>query len=66
MQTIEIGLHTEFVGEILDIKAEEGVIGENGNPDMEKLKPIAYEPGNRRYFRIGDLLAKAHSVGKEI
>jgi flavin reductase (DIM6/NTAB) family NADH-FMN oxidoreductase RutF len=66
IQTIEIGLHTEFVGEILDIKAEEGVIGKNGNPDMEKLKPIAYEPLNRRYFRIGDLLAKAHSVGREI
>ena len=66
LHTIEIGLHTEFVGEILDIKAEETVIGENGNPDMERLKPIAYEPLNRRYFRIGGLLGKAHSVGREI
>jgi flavin reductase (DIM6/NTAB) family NADH-FMN oxidoreductase RutF len=66
LQTIEIGLHTEFVGKILDIKAEETVIGENGNPEMEKLKPIAYEPLNRRYFRIGSLLAKAYSAGREI
>ena len=66
LHTIEIGLHTEFIGEILDIKAEEAVIGENGNPDMEKLKPIAYEPLNRRYFRIGGLLARAQSVGREI
>jgi flavin reductase (DIM6/NTAB) family NADH-FMN oxidoreductase RutF len=66
LHTIEIGLHTEFIGEILDIKADEAVIGDNGNPDMEKLRPIAYEPVNRRYFRIGSLLAKAHSVGKEI
>jgi flavin reductase (DIM6/NTAB) family NADH-FMN oxidoreductase RutF len=66
LHTIEIGLHTEFVGEILDIKAEEAVIGENGNPDMEKLRPIAYEPVNRRYFRIGSFLAKSHSVGREI
>ncbi len=66
LHTIEIGLHTEFVGEILDIKAEEAVIGENGNPDMGKLKPIAYEPINRRYFRIGSFLARGMSVGREI
>jgi flavin reductase (DIM6/NTAB) family NADH-FMN oxidoreductase RutF len=66
LHTIEIGLHTEFIGEILDIKAEEAVIGENGNPDMEKLRPIAYEPVNRRYFQIGSFLAKSHSVGREI
>jgi flavin reductase (DIM6/NTAB) family NADH-FMN oxidoreductase RutF len=66
LHTVEIGLHTAFIGEILDIKADEDVIGENGNPDMEKVKPIAYEPGTRRYFRIGSYLAKAHSVGRDI
>ena len=66
LHTIEIGLHTEFIGEILDIKADEAVIGDNGNPDMERLKPIAYEPLNRRYFRVGSLLAKAYSAGREI
>jgi flavin reductase (DIM6/NTAB) family NADH-FMN oxidoreductase RutF len=65
LHTIEIGLHTEFIGEILDVKAEEVVIGENGNPDMENINPFVYEPGNRRYFRIGGFLARAHSVGKE-
>jgi flavin reductase (DIM6/NTAB) family NADH-FMN oxidoreductase RutF len=66
LHTIEIGLHTQFVGEILDIKAEETVIGENGNPDLEKVKPVAYEPVNRRYFGIGSFLGRAHSVGKKI
>jgi len=42
------------------------VIGENGNPDMGKLKPIAYDPVNRRYFRIGGFLAEGHSVGRTI
>ena len=66
LHTVEIGLHTEFIGEILDIKADETVLREDGNPDMEKVKPIAYEPVNRRYFRIGSYLAKAHSIGREI
>ena len=66
LHTIEIGLHTEFIGEILDVKADDAVLHESGNPDMEKLKPLAYEPGIRRYFRIGSVLAKAHSAGREL
>jgi flavin reductase (DIM6/NTAB) family NADH-FMN oxidoreductase RutF len=66
LHTLEIGLHTAFIGEILDIKVEEAVMGEKGNPDMEKVRPIAYEPVNRRYFRIGSFLAKSHSVGRQI
>jgi len=66
LHTVEIGLHTEFIGEILDIKADETVLQHDGLPDMEKVRPIAYEPVNGRYFRIGSYLARAHSVGKEI
>jgi len=66
LHTVEIGLHTAFIGEILDIKAEEAVLGEDGVPVMEKVKPIAYEPLNRRYFALGRYLAPAHKVGREI
>ncbi len=36
LHTFEIGLHTLFVGEILDIKADESVLDEKGNPDIRK------------------------------
>src|SRR3989339_86899 len=32
----EIGLHTHFVGEILDVKVDEDVLGDDGVPDIEK------------------------------
>ena len=35
LQKIELGLHTQFVGEILDVKAEEGVLDEKGALDIE-------------------------------
>ena len=66
LHTLEIGLHTAFIGEILDIKADESVLGENGVPVMEKVEPVVYEPVNRRYFQVGGFLAKSHSVGREI
>ena len=55
----ELGLHTQFVGEILDLKADEAVIGENGFPDMAKVRPVCYATGNRRYFGIGEPLGEA-------
>ena len=66
LHTLEIGLHTQFIGEILDMKCDEEFLTEDGTPDIEKVKPIVYEPVNRRYFRMGNFLAKAFSVGKEI
>lgn len=62
----EIGLHTQFVGEILDVKVEDGVLDNAGNPDIEKIKPIVYCPEIKQYHGIGLSLAKAFSVGRDL
>lgn len=64
LHTFEIGLHTQFIGEILDIKAEEAVLGENGLPHIEKVKPFLYAPEYRTYYGVGGFLGKAYSIGK--
>jgi flavin reductase (DIM6/NTAB) family NADH-FMN oxidoreductase RutF len=66
IHTLEIGLHTQFIGEILDIKAEEAVLGENGLPHMDKVKPLIYAPEYRTYYGVGAFLGKAYSAGKEL
>jgi flavin reductase (DIM6/NTAB) family NADH-FMN oxidoreductase RutF len=63
---VEIGLHTQFIGEILDIKAEEGVLDEKGMPDIEKVRPFFYDPGVYAYYRIGEFLGEAFSIGKDL
>lgn len=63
---VEIGLHTQFIGEILDIKAEEGVLDEKGMPDIEKVRPFFYDPGAYAYYRIGEFLGEAFSIGKDL
>jgi flavin reductase (DIM6/NTAB) family NADH-FMN oxidoreductase RutF len=62
---IEIGLHTQFVGEILDVKADENVIGKDGLPDIEKIRPILYDPEACTYHGIGRFLGQAFSIGKQ-
>lgn len=63
LHTLEIGLHTQFIGEIMDIKVDESVIGEKGLPDIEKVKPIIWEPATMTYRGVGNYLGKAFSIG---
>ncbi|MDA8324951.1 MAG: flavin reductase family protein [Nitrospiraceae bacterium] len=65
IHTVEIGLHTQFIGEVADIKVDPSVLSENGaTPDMEKLRPLIFTPESRLYYGVGNLLGKAFSVGK--
>jgi flavin reductase (DIM6/NTAB) family NADH-FMN oxidoreductase RutF len=66
IHTIEIGVHTQFIGEIMDVKADEAVLGEKGLPDIQKVKPIIFGPLIHTYHGIGKYLGKAFSIGKNI
>ena len=61
----ELGLHTLFVGEILDVKGNADVM-EDGKLDIEKIRPVIYDPARNRYFKVGEYLAKAFTAGKEL
>jgi flavin reductase (DIM6/NTAB) family NADH-FMN oxidoreductase RutF len=62
----ELGLHTLFVGEVLDVKIDEECLREDGKTDFKKIDPIAYAPGIREYYSMGGFIGKAFSIGKEI
>jgi flavin reductase (DIM6/NTAB) family NADH-FMN oxidoreductase RutF len=64
LHTLEIGLHTQFIGEIMDIKAEESVLGEQGMLDILKVNPFVFDTGQSAYYGIGERIGKAFSIGK--
>jgi flavin reductase (DIM6/NTAB) family NADH-FMN oxidoreductase RutF len=66
IQIHEIGLHTQFIGEIVDVKVDPAVVGEKGHPDITKVRPISWDPAHRRYFGTGAFLGTAWAVGKGI
>ena len=66
LRVVKIGHHTQFIGEIMDVKVEESVIGEDGLPDIDEVKPIVFTPESRAYYGVGRCLGKAFSVGKKI
>ncbi|MCK9594159.1 MAG: flavin reductase family protein [Candidatus Omnitrophica bacterium] len=65
IQSAKVGLHTIFVGEVKDIKADETALDKDGQPDIEKIKPFIFNPATRTYYGTGKFLAQAFSVGKK-
>ena len=62
----ELGLHTQFVGEVIDAKADESIIGKGGAIDIKKLKPLVFTPDTQDYYSIGKFAGKVFSAGKGI
>jgi hypothetical protein len=50
----------------MDVKAEDSVIGENGLPDILKVRPILFGPEIQSYYGVGKYLGQAFSIGKII
>lgn len=61
----KLGIHTQFIGEIKDVKVDESVLNPKGFPDVGKMKPFMFDPGTSSYYAAGKFLAQAFSVGKK-
>lgn len=62
----EIGLHTQFIGEILDVKIDDDKLMEGDQPDIEKIRPFVYSTHSGEYYGIGEFIGKAFKIGKEL
>ncbi|MCL5037778.1 MAG: flavin reductase family protein [Chloroflexi bacterium] len=62
----DLGLHTQFTGEIMDVKIDEDCLDEEGKPDIGRISPFLFDAGARQYFGVGDFIGKAFSIGNEV
>ena len=52
-----------LVGRIVNVSADEFVLGENGKVDPSKLQPISYDPMNHHYLVLGEKVGQAFHDG---
>lgn len=52
-----------LVGRIVNVCADEAVLGENGKVDVCKLQPITYDPMNHHYLVLGEKVGQAFHDG---
>lgn len=55
-----------LVAEIVNILCDEKFLAEDGNPDVEKMEIITYDPVHHTYIRLGKTVGKAYSDGKQL
>jgi flavin reductase (DIM6/NTAB) family NADH-FMN oxidoreductase RutF len=61
----EIGLHTQFIGRIEDIKVDDMVLDVEGKPNIKNVNPFVYAPGRGGYYTIGNRIGSAYKIGDE-
>ncbi|MBP3389445.1 MAG: flavin reductase family protein [Clostridia bacterium] len=52
-----------LVGEIVNVCADERVLGDDGKVDLSKFHPITYDPIHHTYRTLEDVVGKAFSDG---
>ncbi len=52
-----------IIGEIINISADESILGEDGIIDIAKLRPISFEPIKNGYHVLGERVGNAFKDG---
>lgn len=55
-----------LVAEIVNILVDEDYLAEDGNPDIEKMQLISYDPVHHGYLELGGRVGNAFSDGKKL
>ncbi|MGD8703166.1 MAG: flavin reductase family protein [Desulfosarcina sp.] len=65
IHTHEIGLHTQFIGKIMDVKVDEEILNEKGVPRMDKVAPFVFGHGIREYWTLGETIGRGFDIGRK-
>ncbi len=62
IHSVLLGLHTLFVGEVLDVKAEQSILTDDGGVDIGALQPFCFDPSMDGYHVVGEKIGGAFSI----
>jgi flavin reductase (DIM6/NTAB) family NADH-FMN oxidoreductase RutF len=65
VQTLDFPMGEVFIGEIVEAYSEDQYLT-NGLPDIKKMKPIIFSMHDNNYWKVGEHLARAWNIGKEL
>ncbi len=63
-QSMELDVDELFIGEITASYADEECLSEEGKPDIAKVDPLIFAMGTKEYWKIGEKVGPAWSIGK--
>lgn len=66
VHSAELGMHTMFVGQIMDVKVDPSLLDGQGKLDAGKLDPLAFVPETRVYLALNKIIGPAFEPGKRL
>lgn len=55
-----------MIGEIINVCADESILGDEGKIDPEKFCPITFDPVNNTYLKLGEKVGNAFKDGTKL
>ena len=65
IQTITLPTHQVHVGEVIQTHADKSCLVD-GKPAMSKVDPLVFSISEAQYYSVGEEVAKAFKVGREL
>jgi flavin reductase (DIM6/NTAB) family NADH-FMN oxidoreductase RutF len=65
-RTMKFGEEDVFIGEIVGIWVDGKCLNKDGKPDIRKIDPLIYSTSNREYFRLGERIGPAYTIGEKL
>lgn len=62
-ELIKVIDESKYLGKIVNVSADERVLGEDGEISLDKFKPITYEPVHHLYYDLGKKVGQAFHDG---
>lgn len=63
---LPMAVECRLVGEIVNVSADEAVLGEDGRIDPDKLRPITFDPIHNTYRVLGEKVGNAFRDGTKL
>ncbi len=63
---LKINEDGNVIGQIINVSADERVLGEDGSIDFAKFRPISFEPVHNGYHVLGDKVGNAFQDGGQL
>jgi len=63
LHQLDIGSHTQFIGQVIDVKADPDVLSDQEIPMADRINPLISSAGERAYYALGEFLDQARGPG---
>ncbi len=66
VQTVPIGSHTQFIGEIVEVRLHPEMCAADGSPRPELINPIILSAGSLTYHALGAHIGDTYVAGQDM